>query len=97
MSTKEEREFQISIAELTADVQIYLSIGLALAGISIAYTIGLQQIYFSLPSKSDIVALSILFSLFAGMALGMIYVYIFIKKADKARKDISKLKEKDAQ
>jgi len=94
MSTKTEREFQISLAELSADVQIYLSVGLGVAGISIAYFIGLEQIYFSLPSKTDVVALSTLFSLVVGTVIGILYVRFFLSKAEKARKKISELREK---
>jgi hypothetical protein len=94
MSTKEEREFQISLAELSADIQTYLSIALALAGILIAYTIGLEQIYFSLPSRIDITALSTLLAIAAGTVVILYQLHIFIDKANKARKNISELRKK---
>jgi vacuolar-type H+-ATPase subunit I/STV1 len=94
MSTEAEREFQISLAEASADVQTYLSIALGLSGMLFAYLIGLEQIYFSLPSKSDVVALFTLFSLAVGVVLFMIYIRIFFGKADKARNKISELRKK---
>lgn len=97
MASNEEREFQISLAELQADVQIYLSIALAFMGVLITYAIGLEQLYFSLSSKSDVVALSVIISLVVGVVISFIAFRYFISKADRARKKIPELRKKYVQ
>lgn len=86
---KEERELQISLAGLSADVQANLSIALTFAGILVAYAIGLEQLYLSSPSR-----LSTLFALVAGIVVIMIIIHFYLNQANKARNDISNLRKK---
>jgi hypothetical protein len=92
MSTKEEREFQIKLAELTTDVQIRLGIALAFMAILVTWTIGMQQIYFTLPSGS-VAALSTLFSLVAGIIVVLYAIRFFMNKAIASKNKISELKK----
>lgn len=90
---KEEREFQIALAEFQADVQIWLSFALELLAIFIAILIVIAQIYFVIPARLGSTDMFVLFLLIIiGIAM-LFFYFIFIWKADKARKKISELRK----
>jgi len=62
--------------------------------IQMPYAIGFEQIYFSLLSKSDVVAHSVIITLIAGVVIIGIAFRNFLNKADSARKRLSELRKK---
>jgi len=90
----EDRELQIRLAELQADVQINLTICFGFFAGFLAIIMGFEQIYFSLPEENifmkNLVSLLIYVSAFA-----LLYVtFHFIRKAQDARKQIGELRKR---
>lgn len=93
---REDRELQIRLAELQADIQIYLTLSFGLLAMLIAVMVGLQQIYFILPSER---VLSKNFISFFIPLIGFVcfFAVIFlIKKMFDTREQMKKLRKKYA-
>ena len=89
----EDRELQIKLAELQADIQINLTAFFGFLAVFIVIIIGFEQIYFILPreealTKNTIMALVILIGIFV---LGV--ASYFFKKALQARKQMKELRK----
>ena len=90
----QDRELQIRLAELQADVQIYITIGFTFFAVFMAGIIGLQQIYFSLPSEEFVTKYFTLFAEILLVIFGFLVVRFFMKKAVDARKQITELRKR---
>jgi hypothetical protein len=87
----DDRELQIRLAELQADVQIYLTICFGLLAILFTVFVGLQQIYFT---SSDIVAKnSTLVSMLVFPFLMFFAIRLYFKKVGDARKQMKELRK----
>ena len=87
----ENREFQVKLAKLQADVQIYLSIGLGLLALTGAFLIGVYQVAIAVVTPD----LSFLkefakYGLFTLVIIFAVYAYKSFKKADYSRKEMDK-------
>lgn len=76
----EDLELQIRLAELQADVQIFLTAGFAFLAGFVTIMIGFEQIYFVLPPDSALVKILIITIITsAGVACFFIVVFFFRK------------------
>jgi len=93
MLHNEDRELQIKLAELQADVQINLTVCFGFLAVFITTIIGFQQIYFSLPPEATLLKdyLSVSIVVIAFTLLGV--SFYFINKAQDARKQMNKLRK----
>jgi len=87
----EDRELQIKLAELQADIQINLTAFFGFLVVFIVIIIGLEQIYFILPqeealAKNTLIVLTIVTGIFV---LGV--ASYFFRKALNARKQMKEL------
>jgi len=71
----EDRELQIRLAELQADVQINLAACFGFLAVFITIIIGFEQIYFSLPQEDRLLKYAISFSMHACNELRKQYVW----------------------
>jgi hypothetical protein len=87
-----DKEFQVKLAVLQADVQIYLSIGLGLLALTGAFLIGVYQVAIAVvtPDLSFLKELA-KYGLFALVIIFAVYAYKSFKKADYSRKEMDKL------
>jgi hypothetical protein len=87
-----DREFQVKLAVLQADVQIYLSIGLGLLALAGAFLIGVYQAAIAVvpPDLSFLKELA-KYGLFVLVIIFAVYAYKSFKKADHSRKEMDKL------
>ena len=90
----EDRELQIRLAELQADVQINLTICFGLLAICFAVIIGLQQIYFTLSPEKNELRNSILIAMVGCLIIVSIVTSTYLNKANRARKQIGELRER---
>jgi len=90
----EDRELQIKLAELQADIQIYLTICFAFLAGFLAIMIGFEQIYFSLPPEEIIskTYIGILIPIVGSVCF--VSVLFFARKAFHARKQMDELRKK---
>lgn len=89
----EDRELQIKLAELQADIQIYITICFALFVGLIALMLAFEEIYFTLPPEHG--SIKTIFSILIAVA-GVFcssYTIFFIDKAITAKKQMGKLRE----
>ena len=87
----EEREFQVKLAALEADVQICLAAAFGFLAAFVGLILVDEQIFFSLPADQGLAKWS-LFGVILAAGIGSALVFwFFIKKAMKARKDMEKL------
>ena len=94
MLHNEDRELQIRLAELQADVNIYLTVGLACFAAFMAISIGLQQVFFNLPPEEVTYRnLALGCMLLAGIT-NVIFTTSFMKKALATRKQMAELKKR---
>ena len=93
MLQNQDRELQIKLAQLQADVQIYLTAGFGCFAVLSALVIGLFQTAFGLPSERILLKtiLSVL-ELIASFVCFYATIY-FAKKARVARKKMDNLKK----
>ena len=90
----EDRELQIRLAELQADVQINLTVCFGLVALAFATIIGLEQIYFTLPPEEVVVKNSVLVSI-VGAAIIILYITRgYLGKALDAREQMEELRKK---
>ena len=90
----EDRELQIRLAELQADVQINLTIAFGFFAGFVAFMIGFEQIYFSLSSENTLMkSIIFVFIALAGIAC-FISVTYFAGKAQDARKQMEELRKR---
>lgn len=89
----EDRELQIRLAELQADIQINLTVCFGLLAVFMAVMIGLEQIYFTLSPERVFEKLFIPIAISILAVMLLVYLRIFLKKADEARKELGKLKK----
>jgi len=89
----EDRELQIRLAELQADVQINLTICFGLLAVIFAVIIGLQQLYFTLPSKEIVVKNSTLVSMVGCVIIVAFVMRRFFGRAIYARKQMEELRK----
>ena len=89
----EDRELQIRLAELQADVQINLTVYFGLLAVLFAAIIGLQQLCFTLPPENIVVKNSTLVSM-AGCVIIILFVTRrYIRKAIDAREQMEELRK----
>lgn len=88
----EDRELQIKLAELQADIQINISICIGIFAILVAIMIGLEQIYFTLPEQS--IERIYIFIPELGLAIfSFVAVVPFARRAENARKKMAELRK----
>jgi hypothetical protein len=90
----EDRELQIRLAELQADVQINLTICFGLLAIIFAVFIGLQQIHFTVPPENIVVKNSTLVSMVGCVIIVAFVMRIFFGRAIRSRKQIEELRKR---
>lgn len=93
MSRNEDRELQIKIAELQADVQINLAACFGFLAVFVTIMIGFEQIYFSLPPDASIVRVYIVVSIIIAAFVTLFVASYFFRKAMRARDQIKELKK----
>jgi hypothetical protein len=90
----EEKEFQIRLAELQADIQIYLTSCWGMVAVLFTILVGLQQIFFILRPDQYLVAISFSITIPALAVIGLLIVHYFLNKIEIARRQISALRKK---
>lgn len=88
----EDRELQIRLAELQADVQINLTICFGLLALAFATIIGLQQLYFTLPPEEIVVKNSTLVSMVGCIIVILFITRSYLRKALDAREQMKELR-----
>ena len=90
----EDRELQIRLAELQADIQINLAACFGIIAIFAALMIGQMQAYFSLPPEDTAIRTSLIISIvMSAIVAGAIGNY-FMGKVVAARKQMKELRKK---
>lgn len=92
MRHNEDRELDIRLAELQADVQINLTICIGLFAIFIGTMTAYLQIYFTLPPESHLRPLVTIVVFFLGGAC-LVVVRSFMKRARDKRKQMEDLRK----
>jgi len=90
----EDRELQIRLAELQADVQINLTVCFGLLALIFATIIGLQQIYFTLPPEKIVVKNSILVSMGGAVIIIFFVIRSYLRKTLDAREQMKELRKR---
>ena len=86
-------ELQIRIAQLQADVQIYLTLCFGSAAIVAAFIIGFMQIFYTLPPEQDFVRQEI-FVITTVLSAVLIWLSShYVRKARAAREKMKELKK----
>ena len=88
----EDLELQIKLAELQADVQINLTAFFGLLAGILTIWLAFQQIYFQPDPSLDKTA--ILAGMAVCLALSLIFLVLFLRRALNARREIKELKER---
>ena len=90
----EDRELQIRLAELQADVQIYLTACFGFLAVFLAIIIGFEQIYFTLSPEEILSKIYLAISIpLVGFACFVAAIF-FARKAFYARKQMEELRKK---
>lgn len=90
----EDRELQIKLAELQADVQINLTACFAFLAVFLAITIGLLQILYALPLKVTIMHYYLTILIILTMICLLAVTSHFYRKAQDARKRMKELRKR---
>jgi len=93
MRHNEDRELDIRLAELQADIQINLTICFGILAVFITAMVGLEQIYFSLPSENSVAKIGSLISLIVLGIIVLLFIKPYLKKVEKARKEMEELRK----
>lgn len=94
MLHNEDRELQIKLAELQADVSIYLTTGFAAFAVFMAVTIGLQQVFFSFPPEEVFYRTIALVGMAMAGIVNFVFSTRFIGKALAARRQMAELRKR---
>jgi hypothetical protein len=87
----EEREFQVKLAALEADVQIHLTAAFGFLAVLAGLILADEQIFYTLPADQWLTKWALFGVIIAGaMACAGVFSF-FVKKAMTARKDMEKL------
>jgi len=92
----EDLELQIKLAQLQADVQIYLTMCFGFIAVLVAFIIGFMQTFYILPSDQDFVKNELFALILVLNTIMILLTYYYIKKAKAARAEMKKLEERYA-
>ena len=93
---REDRELQIRLAELQADIQIYVTVCFGLFAGFVALIIGFEQIYFSLSPEEVVTKTSIFILIILGGIVCLSFSVFFLRKMFDARKQMEELRKQYA-
>ena len=93
---REDRELQIRLAELQADIQIYTTASFAILAMCFTIMIGFEQIYFSLSEAEGISRISAFIAIVISAIVALVGVGTLFKKAVEARDEMKQLKKQYA-
>ncbi|MCJ7635454.1 hypothetical protein MUP77_24080 [Candidatus Bathyarchaeota archaeon] len=87
----EERELQVRLAELQADIQIYMTIAFGFFAGFLALILTYEQIFYSLTWDRNLERTVFSFAILAALAVCVLTFVYFGRRAEKARKQIRDL------
>jgi len=90
---REDRELQIRLAGLQADVQIYTTACFGILAVFFAIIMGFEQIYFALPKTEVLSRISAVVVIVLSVILSFVGVGMLFSKAVEARKEMEQLKK----
>jgi len=90
---REDRELQIRLAELQADVQIYTTASFAILAVCFTMMIGFEQIYFGLPEAKALSRISVLVAIVISAILAFVGVGMLFKRTVEARNEMRQLRK----
>jgi len=90
----EDRELQIKLAELQADIQIYLTACFGFLAGFLAILIGFEQIYFTLSPEEILSKIYLAISIPLVGIVCFVTAIFFARKAFRARKQMEELRKK---
>lgn len=91
MLHNEEKELQIRLAELQADIQINLTACFGIVALLFTVLIGLEQILFVLRPEQYSIAIYLLIIIPILAAVGMLTILYFLRRIQVVRKQIGEL------
>ena len=89
---REDRELQIRLAELQADVQIYTTATFAIFAGFLAFMIGVEQVYHALPEEKTFTKNLAVLVILISAVLCVYSVRLLMKRVFKARSQMKELR-----